>query len=170
MKEAIGGTWLFGIVLTFIVFFTTYVSVSTNYAKAFKVKDELLLTIEHFKGVNDKTTNRINEYLKGVGYYSEGKCIDNSNESSTFAKGYSKWEGFYVNGSTNKSKGNYCIRRYVVSDGKTGPIGHPSSAYYQVLVFFKLDWPIIRTFFEVRIDGETSIIYHNNDKSSYFKN
>ena len=52
MKEAVGGTWLFGIVITFIVFFTTYISMSTNYAKSFKVKDEILLTIEHFKGVN----------------------------------------------------------------------------------------------------------------------
>ena len=167
MKEAIGGTWLFGIVLTFIVFFTTYVSVSTNYAKAFKVKDEILLTIEHYKGVNNKTIDRINTYLKGVGYYSKGKCADNSNEKN---KGYSNWEGFYVGGTNNKSYGNYCIRRYVISDCKTGPIGHPSSAYYQVLVFFKLDWPIIGSIFEVRIDGETSIIYHFDDKSAYFMN
>jgi len=49
VKEAVGGTWLFGIVITFIVFFTTYISMSTNYAKTFKVKDEILLTTDDYQ-------------------------------------------------------------------------------------------------------------------------
>ena len=35
MREAIGGTWLFGLVLTFIVFFASFLAVSINYSKAF---------------------------------------------------------------------------------------------------------------------------------------
>ena len=63
MKEAIGGTWLFGIVITFIVFFTTFISFSTNYSRTFKVKDEVITIIERHKGVNDNTIIYINKKI-----------------------------------------------------------------------------------------------------------
>ncbi len=40
MKESIGGTWLLGFVLVFIVIFSAYLAVSINYTKAFKVKNK----------------------------------------------------------------------------------------------------------------------------------
>lgn len=169
MKEAIGGSWLFGIVVTFIVFFSTYISMSTNYAKSFKVKDEILLTVEHFKGVNDSSIERINNYLNRVGYFSKGNCdgYDESIANTTKAK-YSKWLGF-TTGSKNASSvknANYCIRRASFSSG-AGDAGHPRSAHYQVVVFFSLDWPVIGSLINVRIEGETSIIHMYNDDSKY---
>ena len=62
MKEAIGGTWLFGIVLTFVVLFTTFISLSTNYSRCFRIKDEIITTIEHYNGVNEKSLKYINEF------------------------------------------------------------------------------------------------------------
>jgi hypothetical protein len=38
MREAIGGTWIFSIVIVFIVLFSSYLAISVNYSKAFKVK------------------------------------------------------------------------------------------------------------------------------------
>ena len=37
MKEAIGATWLLGIVLTFIALFSGYLAFSINYSKAFRI-------------------------------------------------------------------------------------------------------------------------------------
>ncbi len=165
MKESIGGTWLFGIVIAFIVFFTSFISFSTNYAKCFKVKDEILTAIEHYKGVNDQSVARISNYVTKMGFYSTGKCSDGSGEIKSSMSNYSDWLGFDHNGGavSNSSDATYCIRRYVISSDKYGPIGHPPAAYYQVVVFFKLDWPVFNTIFNVRIEGETSIIHKNRD-------
>ena len=186
MKEAIGGTWLFGLTIAFVALFTTFVSVTTNYSRCFKIKDEIISTIERKHGVNVDVSSGtekkqgsiplINVYLNSLGYRSEGKCPSDG----------ACWLGFRVN-SNDPVQGyndtvNYCIAKYAVTyetrqssdwigwdDARVdetilnGAIGHPRSAYYHVVVFFKLDWPILRQFFNIQVDGETSIIYLNND-------
>ena len=51
----------------------------------------------------------------------------------------------------------------------SGVIGHPESAYYSVAGFFRLDWPILNSFFNINITGETSIIYNVNDNKNFVK-
>ena len=166
MKEAIGGTWIFVLVITFLALFTTFVSVTTNYSRCYKIKDEILLTIERNHGVNVDSISAINEYLGSLGYTATGSCPNDGG----------CWYGFSKNsnnGPVNSyaSGPNYCISKHVITektrgDGYTytsGPIGHPESAYYQAIVFFKLEWPIINTFFNIKISGETSIIFMLND-------
>lgn len=173
MKEAVGGTWLFGIVITFIIFFTTYISMSTNYAKSFKVKDEILITIEHYKGVNSSSIGRINNYLDEVGYYASGDCNgygENDNVRLGRAK-YSDWMGFNFNQADNSPTSNvgnvnYCIRQAVFESGDKIS-AHPRSALYQVVVFFSLDWPVIGSLLNVRIEGETSVIHMYTYEAKY---
>lgn len=174
MKEAVGGTWLFGIVITFIVFFTTYISMSTNYAKSFKVKDEILITIEHYKGVNSSSIERINNYLDEIGYFSSGDCNGYRNDSSipeyTRSK-FSDWMGFNFNEASNRPATstkdvNYCIRQAVFESGDK-MTAHPRSALYQVVVFFSLDWPVIGSLLNVRIEGETSVIHMYTHEAAY---
>ena len=165
MKEAIGGTWLFGIVITFVVLFTSFVALSTNYSRCFNIKDEILTTIEHYNGVNEKSLAKINEYLGGVGYSSTSKCPSNDGSAS-------QWYGFKIGNNTStvgQTNANYCIRKHTITkpyenNGGSitinGPIGHPRSAYYQVAVFFNLNIPIIRTLFNINITGETGVIYN----------
>ena len=166
MKEAIGGTWLFGIVIAFIVFFTTFISFSTNYARVFKVKDDVLTIIERYKGVNSSSIDLINDRLSKLGYSGKGKCVDTSGEQSYSSDHYSRWLGFNYGGGEpviNSNKSNYCIRRY----NNSSENGHPQSAYYQVVVFFELDWPIVGSLFSTRVYGETSVIYRSVDKWSF---
>ncbi len=175
MKEAIGGTWIYGIVLVFIVVFTTFVSVSTNYARAFRIKDELILNIEHYKGINQKTIESINEYLTGIGYSATGDCPDDGKKWFAFSSSST------VGTSSYGSNVNYCLTKYTViersdstlSSGKklptNGPIGHPESAYYGIAVFFRLDWPIFRQFFRITITGESSVIQMPKDDYKYTK-
>lgn len=166
MKEAIGGTWLFGIVITFIVFFTTFISFSTNYSRAFNVKDEVLTIIERYKGVNKTSVSKINKRLSKLGYTGDGKCAD-SGESNYESDNYSYWLGFKhssLSGIENSKNSNYCVRRYLISSANNGPVGHPTAAYYQVVVFFKLDWPVVGDVFEVRVEGETAVIHSFKDE------
>jgi len=53
MKEAIGGTSLFVIVLVILSVFAIYISISVNWSTAYKVKDEIIFYIEKNKGLND---------------------------------------------------------------------------------------------------------------------
>ena len=157
MKEAIGGAWLFTLVIVMIALFTTFVCVSTNYSRTYNVKDEIISIIESRKGINTRTIEDINAKLRQVGYASNGDCPSDSG----------CWYGFSRNSSRNVASYaagvNYCIRIFPVTsqrdDGvSSAAIGHPASNYYGVMVFFQLDLPVIREIFHLRIEGETSII------------
>lgn len=169
MKEAIGGGWLFTLVIAFVALFACFISVSVNYSKCYKVKDEILNAIEKGHGVNEETITNINSYLADVTYRSKGECPKDGN----------CWYRFSVNNNKNTASyaadTNYCIAKHSVvskvSDTKNknyastnGAIGHPESAYYSVAVFFRFDMPVIGDMFQIDVTGETSLIYLTNDK------
>ena len=52
MREAIGGTWLFQIVLVFILLFTGFMCLTINRSKAFNVKDQIIQTLQSYNGIN----------------------------------------------------------------------------------------------------------------------
>lgn len=158
MKEAIGGSWLFLIVITFVTLFACFISLSVNWSKCYKVKDEILFLIEKNHGLNSGTLTEVNEYLTDIGYRSTGKCPSGSDGC---------WYGFsYSNNSGHTmSNPNYCVQKHVV--GATA-IGHPTTAYYSVKVFFKLDVPVIGDIIKLTVDGETSNIA--NVKDTLIKN
>ena len=171
MKEAIGGTWIFGMVITFLALFTTFVSVSTNYSRCYKIKDEVLLAIERAHGINEDSVNSINKFLKGTGYSSVGKCPDDGNCWFSFNINESYSSGSYRPAGDRNT--NYCLAKYMITRNTSdadnrviytnGPVGHPESAYYGAVIFFRLEWPILRSMFSIDISGETSIIYLVND-------
>lgn len=173
MKEAIGGAWIYLIVLAFIAVFTCFVSVTTNYSRCYRIKDEIISTIQYYKGVNEDSINKINEYLNGIGYSATGDCPDDASIDT------SCWHRFNMGSTSIDSYGsgtNYCIAKHSIvskgvdTSGSTpqytikGPIGHVNSAYYYVAVFFKLDWPVLRSIFKITITGETSLIYLPDDR------
>ena len=50
MREAIGGAWLMGVVVFFIVLFTSYLALSVNHSRAFNVKNAIVEIIERHNG------------------------------------------------------------------------------------------------------------------------
>ena len=154
-------------VLVFIAVFATFVSVSTNYSRCYRIKDEIVLTLEHYKGINSDSLNTINSYLQGIGYGGAGECPEDGANWHAFSAGQAYARSGY--GSTT----NYCIAKHTIisknEDGSAinGPIGHPESAYYGVSVFFVLDWPILRDVFTITISGESSIVQMPKDDDEY---
>ena len=59
MREAIGGTWLFGLVITFIVFFASFLAISINYSKAFNVKKNINEIIKFINYLKTKTKMKL---------------------------------------------------------------------------------------------------------------
>lgn len=161
MKEAIGGSWIFGIFIAFVALFTSFMSISANYSKCYKVKDEILSAIQINHGVNEDALKEIKSYMANIGYRTEGTCPDEGG----------CWAGFSTSNSNNIAgygdEINYCIKKNLVTGTvngtRVGPIGHVDSAYYSVVVFFGLDMPILQQIFHFEVEGETSIVFNNRD-------
>ena len=154
MRESIGGTWLLGFVVLFIVLFSAFLAFSINYTKAFKVKNFIINTIEEndgfskYSGSNisaesDENLNRggstteekVYYYLKKTGYATttidSGKCEDPN-----------QWY-----------EGGYCVKKIATSNG----------AYYKVTTFINIEIPLIWQTFTIPIKGETKVLYYTND-------
>ena len=171
MKEAIGGTWLFQIVILFVLLFTGYVCLTINYSRAFDVKDKIINEIERNGGFkttkDDYTLNEIKKYMAKVGYRATGPC-------SGFDIGCDR-DGSCANVTSNKEYA-YCIKE-VKFDSELSKIedAHARSnklygkhvtdgefyylSYYKVRVFYSLDLPVIREFFDFKINGDTKTLY-----------
>ena len=186
MKEAIGGTWLFGIVIFFIVLFATIVSVSLNWSRAYKLKDEMINEIEKHHGLTQEAKDAIDSYIGDIGYKSTGSCNKVNERNAGGVQVVSFSTGSDLNNMYRGARGdNYCVGRSDVvtreekqfdgnsrlsycatveqssdSGSTVRSIGHPSSSYYYVLVFFKIDMPIIGSIFGFDITGETSTIFN----------
>ncbi len=139
MREAIGATWIFGIVIVFIVVFTGYLAFSVNYAKAFAMKDSIIDILEKYNGpgpTDDKHSLEastgpvlveINEKMKAINYNTLGNCkmvVDavkkntpNSKANNTLdarTMGVSNTTAYKkstYNFNFDKKKYNYCIIR-----------------------------------------------------------
>lgn len=161
MKEAIGGTWIFTIVITLITFFTCFVSISTNYARTYKIKDEIITIITNKKGINGNAITTINDRLSEIGYGSSGTCPTN------------EWYGFSKNRNDRLASYydeiSYCIKINEIcctaANGVSScPSGHTDSSYYSVMVFFQLDIPLAGELFKLNVEGETPVINLPRDK------
>jgi len=161
MREAIGGNWLFNIVIFFVILFTGYLCLSINHTKAFNVKDDIVKIIERKDGFdslnnvsseNDKAIiNNIVASLQEFGYRTTSACPSSS--------GGSVWYGFDRDGKRDHSNNNsaFCIREIDVTQGREDLA---DTVYYQVVVFYQLDLPIINNIFRFNIKGDTKLLYN----------
>ena len=155
MRESIGATWIFSICLTFIILFTAYLAISVNYAKAFRIKSNIVSMIEENEGYSDDLETRIVNYLVSEGYTASGTCEP---YIVTAAGDYSDWKlvkeiKMYDTASTNS---NACV--YVRTTDSFDDIGNCNS-YYKVVAFFKFDLPIISYISTFKVGGETKLIH-----------
>ena len=160
MREAIGGSWLFNIVIFFVILFTGYMCLSINHTKAFNVKDDIVKIIERhggFDSLNDVSSSNdqiiINDIvgsLQEFGYRTESACPS--------AGGGPVWYGYDREGNRDQSNHNsaFCIREVNATAGSD----MPNTVYYQVVVFYQLDLPIFNDLFGFTIKGDTKLLYN----------
>jgi len=161
MKESIGMVSITAIVIVFILFFTGYMCISLNQAKAYNVKNEIISIIQKNNGLNDTAKSEISTYMAEVGYRSSGTCDE----------GYSlmQLDGTVTDsGTTKNNTAAICIKKYYINgtnskgldDNLNDPENQiPSYAYYNVQVFFAFDMPIINSVFPFSLKGSTRSIF-----------
>lgn len=170
MKEAIGGVSLFQIVILFLLLFTGVMCLTINHSKAFGVKDEIINiletdilasygTVSSYEVSTDTMTKIIN-HLNDVGYRITGDCPSGD------------WIGYDRNGSQVSSNASFCIKSVNVSNAYRNDLldkcknnkcditydDFPSMVYYDVILFYQLDIPIISKVFNLKLYGSTKTL------------
>jgi len=131
MRDAIGGTLVFQIIMVFIVIFISIMAIGMNFATTFRVKNQVVHMLEQYE-TYDNAKDYITEYLSNVKYYdggSEAIKVDNSI-------------------CLNKTS-NYCVREAVAENG---------GYYYIVTVYVVFDFPVIGKFIQSPVTGQTAIL------------
>lgn len=154
MKEAIGSYFLTSIVIVFIVLFTGYMCLSINTNKAYKVKNEIINIIQKNNGLDQEALAQIQDYMSKVGYRTQGRC--NNNKGDNF-------KGYGVTGSAEtNTRAVFCVRpidtKYSTSNGTKEQF--PEATYYQIKVFFGIDFPIVRQLFTFSVKGSTKKLFY----------
>ena len=144
MRETVGNTWLYSLVLTFILLFSAFLSIAINYSRVFKVKNEMLSILEKYEGYNAKSNSIINGYLSSTGYKTTGTCpsgyygvseLSTNNITSISGSGSSSTSGSY-----------YCLR------------WDSTIKRYDIILFFKFNLPVIGDITTIKITGKTKRI------------
>ena len=180
MKNAISNVWLMGLVVLFIFVFAGYLAITIGYSNAFKIKNEVLSIIERHNGMSQGQSSSlksvsgssnvtdvsametINLYLFGMSYRTKGTCpmsdgnnwygatslVDNARPLVNYESARTGRRYYYC---FAKNKSNYGSKRQI------------NTYYYDVIVFYKLDLPVLGDIFTFRVAGSTNDIRGTND-------
>lgn len=162
MRTAIGSTWIYQLVIIFILLFVSFLILSLTYSKNYKTKNEIINIIEKYEGVNSKSIQIINNYLIYNNYGTKGSCPTTGN-----------WMGVTDLKSTKLEKTRsgvkyyYCLnKKWHKSSSKTDSTSSlhvKSKMYYQTKTFFKFNLPVLGDLYTFTVDGTTNDIFEGTD-------
>lgn len=162
MREAIGGTWLTQIIIVFMLIFVAFLALTLNYAKAFKMKNDLLTIIEEREGMTiskngtlNGSIGLINNYLEKNGYTILRTCPEGSYGVSDLHSEAMN----YIDVGNNAKRYYYCITKH-----KAPSTNYRGKVYYQVTISLKFNLPILGDLFTFEVSGNTEDITIPADK------
>ena len=155
MREAIGSTWVMQLVIIFMLIFVAFLSLTINYTKAFKIKNEFISVIEKYEGLGSEENGSIaifNNYLRYHNYTAMGHCEENE-------YGIKDLDTHMLEEVDKNQKYFYCVRKK-----NTATVKNKERAKYEVKIFFNFNLPVIGDIFTFAVNGTTiDIIYPIND-------
>ena len=169
MREAIGATWIMGIVIVFVALFSGYLAFSINYSKAFRVKNGIVERIEKHNGFYSEpvtgTVEDIDEFIREISYGAHGDCYKTVSQKAA-ESGLNSVKYVGCTGTTciaHVEEGilnDYCIQK-VTSRTQSDQL---TTAYYKVYVFFSIDMPLIQNLNYLFVTtGETKSLSYPKD-------
>lgn len=173
MRETVASTWVYQLVIIFILIFVAFLVMSLSYSKTYKTKNELINIIERSEGVNTRSVQIMNNYLKSVSYATKGNCP--VGESWMGATSLSNTADFKK--TVNGTKYYYCINKKWNNDslnkksitsksGKNTITYVKSKMFYQIKIFYHFNLPVLGDFFTFSIGGTTNDIFTGSDMFS----
>ena len=147
MKEAIGTSFVFNLMMIFIGVLIAMFVGSLAYTKGFKVRNKIIDIIEKYEkyDINDSAQiDEINDSLSSIGYQVRG-----DNTSKCKARGNAN----QVAETIPNNDYEYCVYVYDTSRGK----------YYGVTVFIHVDIPLIGGLIDIPLYGESRLVYSKDE-------
>ena len=142
MRESIASTYLYTIIIIFLLIVFGFAGALITYQKAYKVNSKIAIAIEKAEGYNDSSVEEINRTLGTIGYRgNDNKACPERND------------GVLVNDINNKPSYKYCVYQTKTAS-KTDPYDQ-----YLIFTYIFLDFPIIDEF-KISVKSKTAIIYH----------
>lgn len=141
MRDAIGHTFLYNIVIVFVFIIAFVLVGSLSYSKAFKAKNEIISIIERHRDYDEETINEIDAMLKDNGYRSKAVF---RHDHCPEPKGTSKE-------LLQESIGYpYCVYENRTERG----------IYYSVIIYMRFEVPVLSGLLEFPVKGDTRTIYN----------
>ena len=134
MKEAIGNSFIFNLILIFVALFIAFFVGSISYSKAFKVKNAIIDIVEKHENYSTEAVKEIDETLKQIGYR-----VNKNGVQSCKASG----GGTILNATGTNYR--YCIEYH----------NTPKGYYYSVTAYMYFEIPLIGQMLEFPVYGET---------------
>ena len=142
MRDAVGSTWVFSMVILFTLIFAGFLVLVLDYSRAYKIKNEMTTIVEKYEGFSSGDNGSIkiiNNFLINNGYKNVGSCADGE-------------YGVLLSSNDNKAveahsgvKYNYCFERV-----------KESKCYFKIRVFYPFELPVLGTIKNITITGQTN--------------
>ena len=142
MRESFGGAFMIKLVLVFIVIYITFMAVAIDYAKVFRVKNNVINLLEQKQFLLGDSIEDIDNYLNSVPYNENGNSSVKSNCNNT--------EFGSKSGNNVLTTNGVCITQY---GNETD-----NNIYYKVTAYISIEFPFFDIYLTIPISGETKII------------
>lgn len=142
MKESIASTYLYTVIIIFLLIVFGFAGALITYQKAYKVNSKIVIAIEKAEGYNDSSMEEINRTLGSIGYRGNDNnfCPQRS-------------DGVLVTDVNNTPNYKYCVYQ------TKNAIKEDPYDQYLVVTYIFLDFPIIDEFM-ISVKSKTAVIYH----------
>lgn len=182
MRESIGGTWLLGFIITFVVLFASFLAYAISYTKAFNMKSEILNFIERNEGFTSSDLDLENTSDEGL---KEDKSVESQAFLLIKKSGYNysaasdiDCSAYGHKGQDSLKTGGYCVTKYCpdmqeIVDTETGTSevlgGTDSKTYYKVTTFIAVKLPIVEVTMSIPVTGETRTLFFDQSNMDCVK-
>lgn len=158
MKAINESTWTFQLIIFFILIFAAFLILTLSYNKAYAIKNRTLSIIEKYEGVTSESAKYINDFASNKSYTNTGVCP----EDWIGAVSISDDIEFEV--ADGKKKYYYCFKENTSDDTyiKSGKVYY--KIYYEVMVFYRFNLPVIGSVANYKIEGTTKSFVGSNDR------
>ncbi len=135
MKETIGTTWLYSLVIIFILIFVTFLVLIINYSAVFRCKNDVTEIMEKYEGYTKKSRPIVDDYLNNSGYKTVGNCPSDY-YGATSLDGKS--------GEFGAKKSFYCVRE--------------NNRKMDIILFYSFNLPMLGDLMNFNINGQSNVI------------
>ena len=146
MKQSVGGTYIYNLVIVFLLVAFGFLMASVSYSKAYRVSKGVLSIIENYSGYagnNSATKTALERYLKTMGY---NMSPIETNDCPVKKGKKAKW-----------APAGICIYE-TAKQARADDSSKTEYITYGVVSYMRIDLPLISAI-KIPIDGETEKIY-----------